>query len=950
MDDQKEILKGIKACFYSIDGVKKFIVKPGTAFFLQTDHTHRFYLDDAAGELFGENTKNNKATASKAKWAYIIASFWNEVEKIKGDEVFPFWGNPNTAGADKQVKHMGIGNRYKEGEFMEFLPAGNNFWIGSNYRMEVFNNVPGSGLYFTFMPVSKPHIRFAYFDKQNFNPEVDSLGINDGLYHYGQTILLNMSTHLFLVKYSSYYHIETEDSNENLELEVILTDELHNPLLDKPIVSDKLYKFIKTKTPSNLYFEIPIYIDPKWKNTIHLKKEVEKLYSATIKIKNKETKKEYTYNVNLSSIQKINQDSRKVEQVEVSYLMLVKYESADTLLKNQEIRKNNQIQYIGDVEYKHKEYDPCGYAKITIEEEGSKTREPFDTFDEDAAVIDRTNLSFDIIAGDKKKKVLIKLDKLKNKGVMCTGVLLEKGQQHSDIRNVFQMQKVVLIQKNAQGQNVVEEDQTHQKQLKAAGVKVTAENKTDYDYKADPVKRSAGVAATQHLKEGVDYQYVGDDMKLMPNYNYNKTIAEDVTGFSVIDDFANKKLWMFRYLFLGDNKAQTYFIPIGSCRYPNQLAKIRVFPDIKWKVSVLISDKKTPQSYSSTGMPTGVSKTKGETRYHPADKKKDIYRESVMKANKATNKRKIGSTTFDFDLNLSCTENGITHELAKNIAEKVAKFMGMFVAIKEAVDVICHNDQKHAKNVMSKLPVRKGLPVYIKFDYPTIKIDGSWEYAAQPAPNHNAVEASGKITIGLEPLIRGEGGIDLIALALLAAKGVFVVSQVLWALEMVEKGVQFVADWRGYEVSRKLELNVYTFAQIDARVEIPINTKEYINMQVDGRLGIGAQLKLEAGVVDKAIVMEADTVKPKKGFGVAVDAKGESYVELVAIAGIEKGPGKGVFVEPKVNFGGVKLTIIIKTVGRTGKMDEAVQRLNDPIWVVKKIPDIVEMRRFYPFS
>lgn len=948
MDDKKEILKGIKACFYSIDGVKKYIVKPGTSFFLQVDHTHRFYLEDSSAELFGEQTKNSKSTAATAKWVYIIASFWKEVQKIKGDEVFPFWGNTGEPAKGKAVKYMGIGNQYKEGSFMEFKPSAGNFWIGSTYRMEVFNNVPDSGLYFIFVPVSKPHIRFAYFDKQDFTPTTDKLGINDGIYHYGQTVLLHMSTHLFLVKYAADYHIETEDNIANLELEVILTDETHNPLIEEPIIKDKLSKFIKTKSVSNLYFDIPIYLDPKWKNKIHFKKEPEKSYSVNIRIKNKETKKEYTYQVNIASIQKINEVSRKVELIDVSYLLTVKYESAETILKNFEIRKNNQIQYIGDVEYKHKEYDPCGYAKITIQEEGSSSRKPFDTFDEDAAVIDRTTSSFDIIAGDKKKKVLIKLDKLKNKGVMCTGVLLEKGQQHSDIHNVFQMQKVVMILKNDKGQYVAEEDQTHKKQLKAAGIKVTDENKTDYDYKADPVKRSDGAAVTQNLKEGVDYEYVGDDLRLMPAYNYNKTISEDLIPYRIADDYLNDKLWMFRYFFLGENKAQLYFIPIGSCRYPNQLAKIRVFPDIKWKVSILISDKKVPQSIATTGMPTGVTRASGDTPYHPESKRKDIYQESVDKAKEATKKRKIGGKTFDFDLTLSCVENGTTHEFAKNIAEKVAKFMGFFVTIKEAVDTICHNDEKHAQTVMKKLPKPKGIPLYIKFDYPSIKIDGSWEYAVQPDPEHNAVESSGKITLGFEPLIRGEGGIDLIALALLLAKGVPVVSQVLWALEFIEDGVEFVASLRGYEVSRKLEFNVYAFSQIDARVEVPFNAKDYINMQVDGRLGIGAQLKLEAGIVSKAVLMEADQVP--SGFGLSVDAKGESYIELLASAGIEKGTDKGFFVEPKVNFGGVKLTIIIKSLGKADGKNSGGKRLNKPIWVVEKIPDIVKIGRFYPFS
>lgn len=251
---------------------------------------------------------------------------------------------------------------------------------------------------------------------------------------------------------------------------------------------------------------------------------------------------------------------------------------------------------------------------------------------------------------------------------------------------------------------------------------------------------------------------------------------------------------------------------------------------------------------------------------------------------------------------------------------------------------------------MKSLPKPKGLPLYIKFDYPSIKIDGSWEYSVQPEPNQNSVESSGKITMAFEPLIRGEGGIDLIALALLLAKGVPVVSQVLWALELVEDGVTFVANLGGYAVSRKLEFNVYAFSQIDARVEIPFNAKDYINLQVDGRLGIGAQLKLEAGVVKKGINFESDNNDVKGGFGLSVDAKGESYLELLGSAGIEKGNNKGFFLEPKINFGGVKLTVIAKTLGKPDGKNKGTDLLNKPIWIVEKKNDIIELRRFYPFA
>ncbi|MFC3561217.1 hypothetical protein [Pedobacter jamesrossensis] len=948
MSEKVKLPSGIVSCQYSVDGINKGTVKNGENILLKTGQTHRFYLDPEKGNL-GDGTKDKTATSNQGKWAYILSYLWSKAKDMKGKEVFPSWGRIGNAENTSFVEYCGIGQQYKLGSYIEFTPGDNDFWLGNSYRMEVFNNIPNKGFNFNFFPVNKPDIRFAYFDEQKFETDVTALGINDGLYHYGQTIDIHIFTHLLPAKLEDKYNVATERNFEDLVLEIILTDMGGSPLLPDPVIKGSLSKYYvqENGTSANAEFNVPFFIDPNWKGKIHFKGDLEKDYSVIIKIKNTKTNAEYKHQLNTEKVLNINPTTKDVEETKVSRYILVKYETAATILKNFEISKNNQIQFIGDVQYQRKEFDPCGYSKISVTEDDGK-RKPFDLFDEDAAVIDRTTLYYDVIRGDKRKGLKIDLVNLKNKGVMCTGVLLEKGQHHSDIHNVFQMKNVVLPFKNEQNKYIVEEDNTHKKQLKAAGIPITEENKKDYDYKADPSQRSKNVAVVQNLKENIDYQYAGDSLKFLPHYIYNKTVGEDIMGYD-ISNFALDKLWPLRYLFLGESNAQTYFIPVGSCRYPNQLARIRVFPDVKWKVSFLFSDKKTPQSFASTGMPSDGQRTTGDnTPYHPVEKRKSIYEENVQKAKDATAKRKAGGKTYDFDLTVSCNINGESHEFAKSIAKKIDQFASVFVKVKQTVDTLCHNDEKHALNTMKKIPKPKGMPLYIKFDYPSIKIDGSWEYAIQPDPTPNTVESSGKITMGFEPLIKGEGGIDLIALALLLAKGVPVVSQVLWALELLEDGVELVANWGGYAVSKKLEFNVYAFSQIDARVEIPFNTKDYVSLQVDGRLGIGAQLKMEAGIVKKGVNFEADNNDVQGGYGLGVDAKGESFLELLGSAGIEKG-NKGFFIEPKINFGGVKLTIIVKTLGKPKKKNEK-ERLNKPIWIVEKKSDIIELRRFHPFT
>lgn len=40
---------------------------------------------------------------------------------------------------------------------------------------------------------------------------------------------------------------------------------------------------------------------------------------------------------------------------------------------------------------------------------------------------------------------------------------------------------------------------------------------------------------------------------------------------------------------MSDDLAQTFFLPISTCRYPNQIAKIKVYPDIEWEIAFMIT-------------------------------------------------------------------------------------------------------------------------------------------------------------------------------------------------------------------------------------------------------------------------------------------------------------------------------------------------------------------------
>ncbi|HEX8576780.1 MAG TPA: hypothetical protein VF677_10855 [Flavobacterium sp.] len=259
---------------------------------------------------------------------------------------------------------------------------------------------------------------------------------------------------------------------------------------------------------------------------------------------------------------------------------MVSEELMNQYLKRIEIEKTNMIQYIGDIRYTQKEHDPCGYSKITIKDEGDTERNALVIFDEDDTTnpIDRTANVFGIVAGDERKNISITLDQLKTKGVLCQGLLLETGQKHSEQKNVFQLDRVMPALREKNGVYIVVQDPGQQ---------------GDTDVRPDTARGTSGdVSEAQRWTEGTDYKFEGENkMLIMPKYVYNKTALENIQVYSSSPAANNviNTLWLFNYFLLTEDKAQTYFLPISTCRYPNQIAKIKVYPDIEWEIAFMIT-------------------------------------------------------------------------------------------------------------------------------------------------------------------------------------------------------------------------------------------------------------------------------------------------------------------------------------------------------------------------
>ncbi|KMQ69791.1 hypothetical protein ACM39_01715 [Chryseobacterium sp. FH2] len=773
-----EIVRGIKACYHEIDGTKAFTVVPDAVLYLLSGRKHRFVLENDS-TILGERTSNPNTTVAEAKWAFILSYLWEEAKKTPKGEKLPLWAD--LGGGPKPVEFMGIDMQYKQGSTIEITPESNDVWLGNYHRMEVFSMVPGKGLNFLFLTIDKPKIYLAYFDKQKIDPEIKEFRINDGYYSYGETIKFYAWAHMLPLKISDQYlekygKIEVEPTYADLEVEIHLTDENNNVIVQEPIIKGKLQDYspvIKkangsvSLTSANIGYEFPVYIDPSWRDKLHKKDQKTKNYSVKIKVTNKKTKKEYTFQPDSNQIRKVADSHRDFDEVEVSSVFAVKYESTETILKQMEVRKSNMIQYIGDIEYQKKEFDPCGYSKISIADEDDKTKAPLVIFDEDATdKMDKTISTYDIVTGDKKKKkVSITLDKLENKNVLCTGVLLPEGEKHDHPQNLFLMDRVLAPHWTKKGYST----------------KTDPTQANDTDVYADPNKAPSGdVSDVQDWKEGVDFNYIGENkLELNLSYYYNKTV---VVAKNEFNDVPVADAWLANYFFLSKDKIQSYFVPISTCRYPNQLARIRIFPDVEWSFNILYNttdpvwfgnseptydiygteSKATRDSISLRDVRnTGDVGALGDLRREENTNNKNA-KDGQKKIGTAAN-RYYGTMKGNFGLSAKVTFNGgESHELSWKFAEKYRKMIGILKSVYDLADKIA--GAKDARDAADTLPPslagRRSM-MSLSLLPPAPSAGVSWKFAK--SGDFVGLEIAGKVKCA--PLIGGDLKIDLLALA-----------------------------------------------------------------------------------------------------------------------------------------------------------------------------------------
>ncbi len=935
--------KKIKSCYYEVNG-KKFLVGDNSELLMEIGKNHRFYIDFESDENFeAEFIKEKRKPISTVKWAYILQYSFSKLKNDDSKE--DIWGYFIKENGTTVVDKYGIGKNYFQSNEILFNPTSqeNNFWEGSAYQLLVFVDDPSDGISFPFMAVkSSPGIRGVYFDKQNIVENNSEFGINDGYYNYNTTIRLYMSTHMLPLKslphdknlISDGIDIDLTGEWKDFELTVELLDEISDTetqassvtreyscgdkykfILDEPLIKEELSKHSgeQSSLNANTNFIIPINIELDWKDKFHknYKQYPTKKYYVLVIIENKKTKvKYYNYPTNLTWNHTVENE---IKELPTSHFFAVKYNSFDFILKEFEDKKTNQIQYIGDVLYQKKEFDPCGYSQIMITDEANQNRKPYILFDEDKLNSggDNTSQTFDVIRGDNTSNVIISLKNLHNKNVFCNGVMLPKNQKHDTKENVFLMDTVLAAKRLGDDFERVE-DKDHKKQLRKSDIKITKENETDTDVITDPTKPAYEVEKLQNLVVDTDYEYIGEDkLKLKLKYLYNKSYDNEILNYLSQDqkilqynEFGKlvANIWVVRYLIKltkSEDFFQTYFVPVSTCRYPNQIVKIRVFPDMKWVLNFNYNIEE-PLYYNDS--PTQLD-------YFDRSKNEfDDLSGNIRRAEEASIKKRVASAYHNlksgFAFSLDCEVSGEAPiHLSKAFSEKYRNTLKPIFDIIEFLDnklgvsKAKEEDERQTRTSASYVK-RKGirdLPVSFELKPPSLGIGASIGYST----DKNYIQTWGiEGRIIAAPLIGAEVRLDLLALgSKIKPWGVILdaLDIAAWAAESLSGGrlevdykIEIVFESEVNLVGRKIgedeETGESTYEKYG---NIKCNFAEGLkgaigdfNVQgiIKGRIEMSAKIEIKSKLTRKNIEPQED--KYNKKDELSIGAKAESYISL----------------------------------------------------------------------
>lgn len=755
------------------------------------------------------------------KWSYIDYERIGDIKNLPKGVFNDQWGAWENEGGSFTVAEYGIQKQYAQAKmikaaFKDKAQLGKMFWIEAYKYYPEFNN-PKLGAFVAVIGDSQ--VLSTNFSVNKNDP------LEQGVYRYEDLISLTIKTHL-LPNVNTPFHdfaifeIDIYEFNSDIKMN-------ENPIRHVQKHTDKQNAY-------NTNNVIDIKIEKKWRDKAkHDKNQHTKYFYAKIKIlhyKNEDaqlgdkavpinggllsshsigskvlatapngeqvvveiSKKDWDDNrhffgVSHSGLEKSANTYTKTVVAEYStkeegkgrFYFGVYYNTTSELLNQRKFEVQKMIAEVLKNKYTVKNNEPCKFSSIQVEVEGRKPVIVFDEKKITAKQADNAINLFEIVAGDsQKKKITITLDGLEAQHYQtesktkprCDAVGLPSGQKHDE--------KSVIDTRSFPAQRIDQEDYT--------------------------------------IKD--------NSIELKLGYVYDKTVAEG----TAINNALLDKLWLFNYFWLSNKLAQPYAIPLSTCRYPNQIVKLMVYPDIEWEVAFII--------------------TTGETHTLSVGVPSDLTDYPAKKGLKLKDKFSLSSKYkgFGFDAQIKIKENGNTHSFT---LEKIQNMIKRLADLKEFLDKF--------DSSKSTIATKSGFSEYYNFTLksPNIALAFRWYFDnLEDEDKKNQVVTMLNGAIRLAPLIGITFEVDLFIIT--DNIKVYCIGKIT---ELIRKSIEWVTEtdiyievFVGVELLGEFNIVYNSFNGIDkkksknkATLNIPFGVKGGIKSDEDNVIVLPSGEKLD---------------------------------------------------------------------------------------------------------
>lgn len=684
----------------------------------------------------------------------------------------------------------------------------------------------------------------------------------------------------------------------------------------------------------------------------------------------------------------LNIDTGLFESMHLQSYLKVKWEPLSVILADFEVEKSNMVTKIGDVEYTIRENNPCGFERIFIKDLATPDRKDFLLFNEKELLVeDKSAKSFDIIRGDNElKDVNIRIEGLTNLSGVCQHILLEQNESHAELKHlinfdhilsakvsksVFKIDSITISDITDSSKSEEDNVRVVKEERKQVGPVIFSqpppvlssgtkennyvdsgyeyeESKTiegDYDLISDKAKVDG--ASIMGWKEGIDFKRRQSGTNALVElinikYTYNKSLE---TRFD--NDLANKavdSLWCFNHFFLNHKKdKQLFFVPVSTCRYPNQIVRFGLYPDIKWEINFFWNTKDPVWFGSVNPMYDVYSTNKDDSRVKSTIELNDLKSKEDYKAlgslikeerdisgvsNSSKKKRStvfnrgMGDMMSEFGVSIKADYNGESHKLSVGFAEDLREMLGVLKQVYDLIDRI--TGAKDARNAKSELKIEKpGMlkrlnMMSLELKAPAPSLGFSWGY--KTIEEQVALELKGKVKCS--PVIGADLKIDLLALAnKIPVYGDLVTALDVgtWVLEKLSFGT--------LEIDYKIDLTFYSNLSLE---EAYIS---YLSF-ADNRRKLDADLSLSGTFGGKLELNVKAKTKVKKDVEWSFEAGvvADCYFKILVSPNFDMGNK----VDLTVDFSGLIVTVIFKVEIKRGRENYKKPKESDPIKLISK--------------